>query len=59
MYTVREAAAAVRELREEHGYTQTQLAQRAHVSRSFLADLERGKATVEASKLFDVSGARV
>jgi transcriptional regulator with XRE-family HTH domain len=54
MYTVREAAAAVRELREHHGYTQSELAQRARVSRSFLADVERGKATVEAAKLFDV-----
>lgn len=54
MYTVREAAAAVRELRETQGYTQAELAQRAGVSRSFLADVERGKRTVEAAKLFDV-----
>jgi len=54
MYTVREAAAAVRELRESRGYTQAELAQRARVSRSFVADVERGKATVEAAKLFDL-----
>ena len=53
MFTVREAAAVVRELRESHGWTQAQLAERARVSRSFVADLEAGKATVEASKLFD------
>ena len=54
MLTVREAAAVVRELREQRGLTQTQLATMARVSRSFLADLESGKPTVEASKLMDV-----
>lgn len=54
MLTVREAAAVVRELREARGWTQTHLASMAHVSRSFIADLESGKPTVEASKLMDV-----
>lgn len=54
MLTVREAAAVVREQREQHRWTQAQLGERASVSRSFVADLEAGKATVEASKLFDV-----
>lgn len=54
MLTVREAAAAVRELREERGWSQLELATRSHVSRSFVADLEAGKPTVEASKLLDV-----
>lgn len=54
MLTVREAAAIVREVREDRRWTQAELAQRASVSRSFVADLESGKATVEASKLFDV-----
>ncbi|TAJ46448.1 MAG: transcriptional regulator [Herbiconiux sp.] len=54
MLTVREAAAVIRELREEKRWTQADLAQRARVSRSFIADLESGKPTVEASKLFDV-----
>ena len=54
MLTVREAAAVVRELREEHGWTQAHLAGLASVSRSFIADLESGKPTVEASKLMDV-----
>ncbi len=54
MLTVREAAAVVRELREDRRWTQSELAQRASVSRSFVADLEAGKSTVEASKLFDV-----
>lgn len=54
MLTVREAAAAARELREGRGWSQSELAARAGVSRSFVADLEAGKPTVEASKLFDV-----
>lgn len=54
MYTVREAAAVVRELRDTHRWTQTDLALRANVSRSFVADVEAGKRSVEASKLFDV-----
>jgi y4mF family transcriptional regulator len=52
--TVREAAAAVRELRDKRGWSQSELATRADVSRSFVADLEAGKPTVEAAKLFDV-----
>jgi transcriptional regulator with XRE-family HTH domain len=54
MLTMREAAAVVRELRYERGWTQSELAARAKVSRSFVADVETGKATVEAAKLFDV-----
>ncbi|WP_407662256.1 helix-turn-helix domain-containing protein [Nakamurella lactea] len=49
MLTVREAAAAVRELREGHGWSQSELAGHAGVSRSFVADLEAGKPTVEAA----------
>ncbi len=54
MLTVREAASVVRELRAARGWTQADLAEHAGVSRSFVADLERGKPTVEASKLFDL-----
>ncbi|WP_197517469.1 helix-turn-helix domain-containing protein [Microbacterium karelineae] len=54
MLTVREAAAVVRELRENRGWTQTALAEKAMVSRSFVADVEAGKSSVEASKLFDL-----
>lgn len=54
MFTIREAAAVIRELRDVRRWTQTQLAQEARVSRSFIADLESGKPTVEASKVFDV-----
>lgn len=54
MSTVREAAALIRELREERGWTQLELAANASVSRSFVADVEAGKATVEASKLMDL-----
>jgi y4mF family transcriptional regulator len=52
--TVREAAGVVRELRERRGWSQSDLGINAGVSRSFVADLEAGKPTVEASKLFDV-----
>jgi HTH-type transcriptional regulator / antitoxin HipB len=54
MFTVREAAAVVRELRETSGFTQMQLAEKANVSRSFISDLESGKASVETSKFMDV-----
>ncbi|MGE3193924.1 MAG: helix-turn-helix domain-containing protein [Microbacteriaceae bacterium] len=54
MLTVREAAAVVRELRMQRGWTQAELAVRARVSRSFVAELETGKSTLEAAKLFDV-----
>lgn len=54
MLTVREAAAAIRELREKRGWSQSELAAKAAVSRSFVGDLEGGKPTVEASKLLDV-----
>ncbi|UKA62047.1 helix-turn-helix domain-containing protein [Arthrobacter sp. FW306-04-A] len=54
MFTVREAGPLVRELREEQGWTQVELARRAGVSRSFLVDLEAGKSTVETWKFMDV-----
>ena len=54
MLTVREAAAAIRELRELRGWSQSELAAKSAVSRSFVVDLEGGKPTVEASKLLDV-----
>jgi HTH-type transcriptional regulator/antitoxin HipB len=54
MLTVREAAAVIRELRDDQRLTQSALAARANVSRSFVADLEAGKPTVEAAKVFDV-----
>lgn len=54
MFTVREAAVVVRELREARGWTQSELAASARVSRSFVADVEAGKPTVEAAKLFDL-----
>jgi HTH-type transcriptional regulator/antitoxin HipB len=54
VFTVREAAAVVRELRSAAGMTQSELAAKARVSRSFISDVEGGKASVEAAKLFDV-----
>jgi HTH-type transcriptional regulator/antitoxin HipB len=54
VFTVREAAAVIRELRKAAGMTQSELAAKARVSRSFVSDVEAGKATVEAAKLFDL-----
>lgn len=54
MLTVREAASVLRDLRETKGWSQLELAQRARVSRSFVVDVETGKPTVEAGKLFDL-----
>jgi len=54
VYTVREAGPLVRELREERGWSQVELARRANVSRTFVIDLESGKSTVETSKFMDV-----
>ena len=54
MYTMREMAAVVRELRHSAGLTQAALATKARVSRSFIADVEAGKPTVESDRLFAV-----
>ncbi|BCW64830.1 helix-turn-helix domain-containing protein [Paenarthrobacter sp. TYUT067] len=54
MRTVREAGPLVRELRDERGWSQKELARRANVSRTFVIDVESGKATVETSKFMDV-----
>lgn len=54
MFTVREVAAVVRELRSVAGMTQSELAAKARVSRSFISDVEAGKASIESAKLFDV-----
>lgn len=54
MLTMRDASAVVRELRAQRGWTQQDLATRARLSRSFVADVESGKPTVESAKLFDL-----
>ncbi len=54
MLTMREAAAVVRELREDREWSQAELAKRAGVSRSFVVDLEAGKPTIEAARFLDV-----
>lgn len=54
MYSMRELATVVRELRDRDGLTQHALAAKARVSRSFIADVEAGKPTVEADRLFHV-----
>jgi HTH-type transcriptional regulator/antitoxin HipB len=54
MKNVRAMGARVKQLRAEKGLSQQQLAERAFVSRKWLMDFERGKSTVEASKVLDV-----
>lgn len=54
MKNVRALGARVKQLRVEEGLSQQQLAERAFVSRKWLMDFERGKSTVEASKVLDV-----
>lgn len=54
MSAVKGATAAVRELRENAGWIHTELATKARVSRSFLADVEAGKPSGGSSKLFDL-----
>jgi len=54
VFAVREAAAVILELRSAAGMTQAQLASKARVSRSFMSDVEAGKASMEPAKLLDV-----
>jgi HTH-type transcriptional regulator/antitoxin HipB len=54
MKTVQAVGLRVEELRSAAGLSQTELAARAYVSRKWLGDLERGKPSVEASKVLDV-----
>lgn len=54
VFTMRETAALVRELRDGLGLSQTELAVKARVSRSFVSDVEAGKPSVEAAKLMDL-----
>lgn len=54
MKTVRAIGLKVEQLRTEAGLSQAELARRAYVSRKWLGELESGKPSVEASKVFDV-----
>jgi HTH-type transcriptional regulator/antitoxin HipB len=47
----------IRERRRAAGLNQTQLAERAGVSRRWLSDLESGKPTIEAGLMFQVFAA--
>jgi HTH-type transcriptional regulator/antitoxin HipB len=54
MKNVRSLGIRVRKLRTVAGWTQQELADRSFVSRKWLIDLERGKATVAANRVLDV-----
>ena len=45
----------IKKRRNELGWTQDQLAQKAGISTSFLSDLENGKRSVSADNLLDIS----
>ncbi|WP_382308898.1 helix-turn-helix domain-containing protein [Herbiconiux sp. UC225_62] len=54
MKNVRSLGLRALALRVGAGLSQEELAARAYVSRKWLSDFERGKPTVEASKVLDV-----
>jgi transcriptional regulator with XRE-family HTH domain len=54
MKNVRSLGLRALALRTAAGLSQEELAARAYVSRKWLSDFERGKPTVEASKVLDV-----
>ncbi len=45
----------IRKYRKDRGFTQTQLAQKAGISRSYLADVEAGRYNPSLSTLFDIA----
>lgn len=47
----------IRQRRQELGWTQDQLAQKAGISKSFLSELENGKRSVSANNLLDIARA--
>ena len=54
---VDDLAGAVRLARKERGWTQAQLAARAHVSRDLVNRLEKGSGRVEVAKVLDMLAA--
>ena len=55
--SVEDVAGAIRLARRERGWTQAQLAARAHVSRDLVNRLENGSGRVEVGKVLDVLAA--
>lgn len=52
--TVRELGASIRSSRSARHLSQTDLAERAGVSRKWVSELERGKSTVEVGRVLQV-----
>ena len=42
----------IRQLREQHGWTQVEMAEKVGLDRSFLADVERGKRNISVRNLY-------
>jgi y4mF family transcriptional regulator len=57
IHTTRALGEEVRRVRDARGWTQSELAQAAGVSRSFISELELGKATVEFGRVLRLLGA--
>ncbi len=52
--TPRELGLAIRRARADRGWTQAELADRAHVGRQWLSELEGGKRTAELGRVLSV-----
>jgi y4mF family transcriptional regulator len=57
IHTTRALGEEVRRVRDARGWTQSELAHTAGVSRSFISELELGKATVEFGRVLRLLGA--
>jgi transcriptional regulator with XRE-family HTH domain len=45
----------IRKLREKHGWTQVEMAERVGLDRSFLADVERGRRNISVRNLYIIA----
>jgi transcriptional regulator with XRE-family HTH domain len=45
----------IRKLREQHGWTQVEMAERVGLDRSFLADVERGRRNISIRNLYVIA----
>jgi transcriptional regulator with XRE-family HTH domain len=45
----------IRKLREQHGWTQVEMAEKVGLDRSFLADVERGKRNISIRNLYVIA----